>query len=399
MNSGFFKNNRQGLVKALGGQLIVLSAYSRLQRSNDMAHSFSQEANFWYLTGIDEPDWLVIIDGVQNKSWLVMPRISDVHMTFDGGLSAEQAKQISGVDSVISKDESIKLLRTLAKRHSLVHTVGMPPHAEYFNFNVNPSILQNKNNLERIFNQVQDVQKELAKLRAIKQPEELAMMQKAINLTIEGFNDVRSKVNTYKHEYEIEADFNSKFRRAGSKGHAYDPIVASGMNACTLHHSHNNSKLSNRQLVLMDIGAEYGGYAADITRTYAKGQATKRQIAVHAAVEAAHKQIISLIAPSVLIEDYQLSVNSIMKGAIASLGLGNNEDSLRRYFPHAISHGLGIDVHDSLGSPRYFSENMVLTVEPGIYIPEEGIGVRIEDDIAVTAKGRKNLSGSLSTEL
>ena len=399
MHSNFFKNNRHNLVKELGGQLTVLSAYSKLQRSNDMAHSFSQEANFWYVTGIEEPDWLVIIDGVQAKTWLVMPHISDVHMTFDGGLSAEQAKQVSGVDSVISKDESIKLLRTLAKRHSLVHTVGIPPHADYFNFNLNPSIVQNKNNLDRVFNQVQDAQKQLAKLRAIKQPEELAMMQRAINLTVECFKDVRSKISSYKHEYEIEADFNWKFRHSGSKGHAYDPIVAGGTNACTLHHSHNQSKLSNRQLVLMDVGAEFGGYTADITRTYAKGQPTKRQTAVHAAVESAHKQIISLIAPSASIEEYQTSVNTIMQDAIASLGLGNDEASLRRYFPHAISHGLGIDVHDSLGGPKYFAENMVLTVEPGIYIPEEGIGVRIEDDILVTAKGHKNLSGSLSTEL
>lgn len=399
MKPDFFKHNRQKLTLALGGQLVILSAYGRLQRSNDAAHAFTQEANFWYLTGIEEPDWMVIIDGSQDKSWLVMPQISDVHMTFDGGLDAARAKEISGVDKVISKDESLKLLRILAKKHSLVCTLDTPTHAEHFNFSLNPSILHAKHMLERQFAGVQDIQKDLAKLRAIKQPEEVAMIQKAINATISGFTYVRSNLHSYKNENQIDADISWRIRKSGAKGHAYDPIIAAGKNACTLHYSHNHDKIASRQLVLMDVGASYGGYAADITRTYIKGQPTKRQIAVHGAVESAHKQIIALISPSVSIEEYQRSVDSIMQGAVESLGLGKSEGTLRKYFPHSVSHGLGIDVHDSLGAPKYFAENMVLTVEPGIYIPEEGIGVRIEDDILVTAKGNKNLSGALSTGL
>jgi Xaa-Pro aminopeptidase len=152
----------------------------------------------------------------------------------------------------------------------------------------------------------------------------------------------------------------------------------------------------------MDVGAEVDGYAADITRTYAKGKPTKRQTQIHEVVRAAHHDIIDIIEPGLSIEDYLKQVDTRMKRALMEVGLlkyENDTDTYRKYFPHAISHGLGIDVHDSLGGAKYFEPNMVLTVEPGIYIPEEGIGVRIEDDILVTESGNRNVSAKLSTEL
>lgn len=399
MKPDFFKANRKRVTERLNGGLVILSAYTRLQRSNDSAHAFTQEANFWYLCGIEEPDWMLIVDGSQGRSWLVMPDVSDVHKTFDGSLSAADAKLISGVDSVITSDESIPLLRTLAKKHGLVGTTGHPLHSEHFNFALNPSIQHHRQMLERQFARVEDIQKELAVLRAIKQPDELKQIQRAVNITVEAFNQVHDGMTSFKSEYEIEAAFTHRIRLQGARGHAYDPIIAAGINACTLHYSHNSARLAPRELVLMDVGASFGGYAADITRTYARGEPTKRQREVHQAVETAHHRIISLIKPLFSVEEYQSSVDAIMKEALTSLGLPDDEAGLRRYFPHAVSHGLGIDVHDSLGAPKYLQENMVLTVEPGIYIPEERIGVRIEDDIVVTAAGHKNLSSRLSTGL
>ena len=152
----------------------------------------------------------------------------------------------------------------------------------------------------------------------------------------------------------------------------------------------------------MDIGARLDGYAADISRTYGLGEPTQRQRQVHAAVQVAQQEIIKLIKPGLLVADYYTSVDVIMKQALVGLGLLRSTDddaTYRRYFPHAIGHGLGVDVHDSLGQPVEFLSGMVLTVEPGIYIPEEGIGVRIEDNILVTDKGHTNLSKALSTSL
>jgi Xaa-Pro aminopeptidase len=395
----FFKGNRQRLIERRDGGLVIVAAYARLQRSNDSAHSFAQEANFWYLCGIDEPDWMLIIDGAQHQTTLVMPDVSDTHRTFDGGLSAHDARQISGVDSVITADESIPLLRKLSKRHSLVGTIGLPTHSEYFNFLLNPSITRHRQMLDRQFAAVEDVQKDITALRAIKQDVELTQMQRAIDITVKAFVHVRTDAATFRSEYEIESAFTHIIRTNGAAGHAYGPIVAGGANACTLHYSHNSAKLPSRSLVLMDVGASFGGYAADITRTYAHGEPTKRQKQVHHAVESAHHRIVALIGPHLQVDEYQRSVDEIMKEALASIDLASDDAALRRYFPHAISHGLGIDVHDSLGSPKYMTENMVLTVEPGIYIPEERIGVRIEDDILVTARGHTNMSSRLSTGL
>lgn len=402
MKSTFFTTNRQRLIEGLNGGVVVLSGYSQMQRSNDMSFLFEQEANFWWLTGIEYPDWWLIIDGSRNKSWLVAPYVSQSHEIFDGSLSAELAKEVSGVTGVISRDEAETMLRDLSKKHSVVYALGEQPHAEHLDFTLNPAIKSIREHISRLFTTVQDCRKELAQLRAIKTSDEIDAMRKAISVTIDGFETVKKKLASCHYEYEVEAEFNYYFRMHGADGHAYDPIVAAGGNACTLHYVANSDKLKKRQLLLLDIGARTGGYAADITRTYAYGEPTKRQIDVHAAVQRAQQEIIRLIQPNVTVEQYQKDVDEIMIEALLLLGLMSGRDdkeNYHKYFPHAISHGLGVDVHDSLGGPKYLQPGMVLTVEPGIYVPEEGIGVRIEDDILVTVSGNDNLSKRLSTDL
>lgn len=400
MKSSFFAHNRHRLGEAIGGGLIVAAAYTRLQRGSDAAHHFEQEANFWYLCGIDEPDWKLVYDGTTHKSWLVAPDIDEVHRVFDGGMSHERAREISGVDSVISADELLTLYRQLARKHSLVSTFGPPSHADHFNFALNPALGENKKQLERNFARVQISNKDLAQIRAIKQPEEVAVIRQAIKTTNLAFEWVHERINSYSYEYEIEADMTRIIRSSGAAGHAYDPIVASGSNACTLHYQSNDGKIKPNDLVLIDVGARQTGYAADITRTYARAtKLSARKAAVHAAVVQAQSDIVKLLGPGLTVSEFQQSVTTIMGHAMAGLGLGDADDEamVRTYMPHAISHGLGIDVHDSLGAPRTLVEGMVLTVEPGIYLPKENIGVRIEDDILITKSGQQNLSGALST--
>jgi len=399
MKQDFFRANRERLAEATKGGVVVVPAYSQMQRGNDAAFQFEQEANFWWLTGIDAPDWQVIIDGTRGKSWLVMPHVSSTHQIFDGSLSSEDAKKISGVDAVIDEDEALTILRDLALKHSVVHAIGDSPYAEHFDFVLNPAPKKTWKMLERMFSDVQDCRRALAKLRAIKQPAEIAAIKKAIKLTVKSFEDVKVLLPEFKTEYEVEAEFTYAFRRAGAAGHAYDPIVASGKSAVTLHYNSNNQKLKNNSLLLLDIGARVDGYAADITRTYAVGNPNAREVEVHAAVASAQKQIIALLKPDLSIEEYEKAVEIIMRKALEGLGLLKKPEDYRRYFPHAISHGLGVDVHDSLGGPTKFLPGIVLTVEPGIYIPEEGIGVRIEDDILITETGHINLSAALPTSL
>lgn len=395
MVSDFHKRNRTALVEKSGGIVYVFTAYDQMQHTHDQAAPFIQEANFWWLTGIEEAGWKVVIDGNRRHSTLVRPYKSETHELFDGALTAEDAIKISGADEVIEEKEFESCLRNLAKKHTLVYTAY---DKTVYDFISNPAQRDLHVLLERIFTSVQLCNDTLYKLRAIKQSEEIKAIENAVKLTAHAFTSVKEKLSDMKYEYEIEAEFDYIFKHSG-QSHAYAPIVASGKNACTLHYSDNNQKLKKGSFVLMDIGARVSGYAADITRTYAYGEPTKRQIAVHEQVKNAHEAIIDMLAPDLGIEEYQRNVMEIMGAAVAELGLVKSpqDEKVMRYFPHAVSHGLGIDVHDALGRPRYFQPGMVLTVEPGIYIPEEAIGIRIEDDLLVTEKGHRNLSRSLST--
>lgn len=402
MTTDFFTKNRNKLSELLEGGLVVLTAHSQMQRSNDMAFAFEQESNFWYLTGVNHADWKLIIDGASSTSWLVAPTVESVQEVFDGSLDWEETKKISGIKHIIAEEELTRFIQGLRKRHDLVYTLGVHPYKKYFSFVENPAQNEMKKSLERTFSSVRDCRKELTKLRAIKQPQEIKAIEKAIALTSSGFEAVKQKLDTYGYEYEIEADFTHHFRKVGSPGHAYSPIVAAGKNACRLHYVDNDSKLKKGQLLLLDVGARVDGYAADISRTYSVGAVSKRQQEVFDAVQSAQQEIIALLGPDTLVEEYTRSVDKIMKRAMTQLSLvKDSEDgsAFRKYMPHAVSHGLGIDVHDSLGAPRVFEPGMVLTVEPGIYVPEESIGVRIEDDILITSSGSKNLSRKLSTSL
>lgn len=401
LTSEFFAGNRRRVMELLEGGVLVVSAYSAVQRSNDSAFRFEQEANFWYLTGIERPNWWLIIDASRGKSWLVSPDVDPVHALFDGQLTPEEAKQASGIDEVISRAAADDLLAQTARQHRLVYTIDQAERADSFDFVLNPAAREMHERLTRKFAEVQDFRPSLAKLRAIKQPLEIRAIESAINITARTLEEVRLNLANYSHEYEIEADISRGFRTSGATGHAYDPIVAAGSSACTLHYIDNNAKLAKKSLVLLDVGAQVEHYAADITRTYAYSEPTKRQRAVHAAVEAAHRDIIAMLVPGLGVREYSERVDVRIQQALMELGLIDSPDDekYRTYFPHAISHGLGLDVHDSLGAPKEFVSGMVLTVEPGIYIPEEDIGVRIEDDILITGSGHRNLSRKLPTGL
>lgn len=392
-----YRQRRESISQKLSSAPIVISAFHAMQQTNDDSAPFVQESSFFWLTGITQPGWVLIIGA--EKSILVSPSKTEIQQIFNGDLSADEAIKISGVDEVILKNGYTSALREMSKNHEEVFTLFSHPNSNYFDFVANPAYQKTKRHLHTIFNEVSDCRKELAKLKAIKSADEIALIQKAVDISIDGFAKLRNDIARMSHEYQIEALLSYEFRHVGAQGHAYHPIVGNAKNACTLHYNMNNDKLVADSMVLIDAGARVGGYAADITRTYAIGSPSKRHIDVHAAVEKAHQKIIGLIRPGYGFKDYQLASDEIMEQALKSLGLLNKPADYRKYFPHAVSHGLGIDVHDSLGGYETFRPGMVITVEPGIYIPEESIGVRIEDDILVTDTGHRNLSAALPTSL
>lgn len=383
-------------MRRISQDVFIIAGNSLVQRANDAAFPFAQDANFWYLTGINEPDWMLIIEG--KKSILVAPLSDEVHEVFNGSLSFDHARTVSGVETVMSKAEGEAYLKELSRKHDCVATVTEDPHQGHYGFASNPGPLEALTNVRQQFKEIVDCRADILALRAIKHPEEIEAIRQAVRATTDAFEHVKRTLPQYKYEYHLEAEFTYAFMKRGMH-HAYDPIVASGANACTLHYGKNDCELPVNGMVLIDIGAQLRGYCADITRTYAIGTPSKREQAIHAAVEKAHHEIIALIQPGVSLEDYSNQVDTIMKAALKGLGLLEEPGNYRKYFPHAVGHGLGVDVHDSMGGYKEFMPGMVLTVEPGIYVPEEGIGVRIEDDILITELGNENLSTSLPTAL
>ncbi|NCU37745.1 M24 family metallopeptidase [Candidatus Saccharibacteria bacterium] len=385
------------IIESTNGGLVVFTGYNQMQYSADMAAPFLQEGNFWWTTGIDAPGWRVIIDGVRKKVTLVRPDLSEIQKLFDGGLSDESALQSSDADEIIRAADFESYIRSLQRTHSAVYTITTAPS---YDFVVNPAQHDLRAMLGRVFPSVLDCSTVMASLRAIKTEDEIIVMKQAAKLTTQAFSHIAQNFANYHYEYEIEADFTHIFRRQNAQ-HAYEPIVAADKNATILHYTMNNAKIKKNAMILIDVGARVNGYVADVTRTYAVSP-TFRQKQVHHAVETAQRRIIKTIAPHVSLVEYQTKVDEIMKDALEGLGLLKDRldsETYRKYFPHAISHGLGVDVHDSLGRPKMFLPGMVITVEPGIYISEEGIGVRIEDDILVTETGHHNLTSAISTSL
>lgn len=380
----------------VAGVPVCLGAFDAMQHSKDDSGPFLQEANFAWLTGIHEPGWRCLVTA--DTFYLCAPEIDDIHRTFAGGLSEEEALKVSGADEIVSTDVFNTLLAAMG---DTIYALGDDPHQEYYTFAVNPAPRRLWTHLEGVVETVKDCRTMFARLRAIKTPEEIGVIRKAIAVTIDAFEHAQAqlKEGAVRYEYELEAEMTYVIRISGATGHAYAPIVASGKNALTLHYAENNHPLPKDGLVLIDVGAQVDGFAADITRTLVVGAPTDRERVVHEAVQHAQAEVIRLIKPGVLLAEYQEQSDKIMKRALKELGLFTHPGDFRKYFPHAISHGLGMDVHESLGGFKAFMPGMVLTVEPGIYIPEEGIGVRIEDDILVTEEGHENLSAALSVRL
>ncbi|MFD2037180.1 aminopeptidase P family protein [Belliella marina] len=242
-------------------------------------------------------------------------------------------------------------------------------------------------------------------LRAVKEQEEIDQLQVACDITEKGFRRVLSFVKPGVTEYEIEAEFIHEFIRNRSKGFAYEPIIASGANACVLHYLENKEVCKDGDLILFDVGAEYGNYNADMTRTIpVNGRFSKRQRSVYDAVLRVQRAAMDILRPGVNIQDYHKEVGLIMQSELVSLGLIDQTDiknqdpkwpAYKKYFMHGTSHHLGLDVHDVGTMYEPITPGMVFTIEPGIYIQEEGLGIRLENDILIQENGYLDLMSNI----
>ena len=409
MNSNFsaefFRANRQTLRKLHTNDYpIVITANGLLQRGADSPYAFRQDANFWYVTGVSEPDFVLVIE--ESSDYLILPERTDAQNMFDGELSADEVQKTSGVEAVLDNTAGWNRLKKVLQSNKYVATIAAPPaYVKAYGMYTNPARASLMSRLQAIAPDIKitDISPQFVRMRMVKQPQEVSAIQQAITITKESLEHAITvnKRSEYTYEYEIEANITRGFRMRGSLGHAFDPIVASGRNATTIHYVANNGKLSANSLVVIDIGAEYDQYAADITRTIALGEPTERQQQVYAAVLKVQQHAYDLLKPGVLLRDYEKQVEQYMAEVLQDLGLiqGSESKQVRMYYPHAASHHLGLNVHDVADYEVPLEENMIITVEPGIYIPEEDLGVRIEDDVRITKEGIEVLSSALPATL
>lgn len=405
-DSSFFAGNRERLRQLFTGTApIVITANGRLQMSADEAFPFHQDRNFFYLTGLNEPGLILVMD--KDKEYLIVPPREVVVEQFDGAVNFDELSRISGIQLVVYEKEGWKKLSARLKKVQHVATLGAAPHfIDYLGLYTNPARADLQQRMKDINSSLEllDLRNHLARMRMVKQPLEIEAIQQAIDITIDSLKEITrpKQFAKYEHEYEIEADLSRGFRRSGAQGHAFSPIVASGERSCTMHHMLNNAALVDGEPLVMDVGAQYAFYAADITRTVAVGNtASRRMQQIYSAVCEVQDHAFSLLKPGVKIREYEQQIESFMGEKLRELGLIKtiDRDNVRHYFPHATSHFLGLDTHDSGDYDHPLEPGVVLTVEPGIYVPEEGIGVRIEDDVLITEDGMKNLSARLPREL
>ncbi|MCC9137940.1 aminopeptidase P N-terminal domain-containing protein [Pontibacter silvestris] len=414
INRELFIHNRHNFVKQLKPCSIAIFHSNDVMPTNaDGTMAFWQNSDLFYLSGIDQEESILILfpdsKDQKLKEILFVRETNNLILTWEGyKLTKQQAKEVSGVDAVYWTHEFEQVLNVLMSEAEHV----------YLNTNEHLRAVVEVETRDARFVKWCKERYPLHKyersapimhnLRAIKSEMEIELIKKACQITELGFRRLLSFIKPGVMEYEIEAEIYHEFIRNRSRGPAYSSIVASGGNACILHYIDNNQPCEDGDLVLMDFGAEYANYAADLTRTVpVNGKFTKRQREVYEAVLRVMKVATRMLVPGNTLNQYHSFVGTVMENELIRLGLLDQNDVrnqdpekplYKKYFMHGTSHFLGLDVHDVGNKYRPFEEGMVFTCEPGIYIREENIGIRLENDILITKNGAVDLMKDIPLE-
>ena len=403
LSSQFYKRNRENFMAMMkGNSAAVFNSNDIYPVSADTELPFEQHRDIFYLSGIDQEETILILfPNAKDKLWreILFIRKSDEHTKIWEGekLSRAQAKKISGIENIIWVDDF----------KDIFHKITTECNRFYFNKNEHYRAKIVVETREDRF--IKWVEKEypshpisrsnpiLQRLRSIKDNEEIDRIQHACNITMKGFERVLKYIKPGVWEFEIEAELIHEFINNSSKGFAYSPIIASGNDNNILHYTKNNKQCINGDLILMDVAAEYGNYSSDMTRTVpVSGLFSKRQKQIYNSVLNVKNHATKLLKPGNVWKDFHSQVGEIMTKELLDIGLLDKNDiktqtkespAYKKYFMHGTSHHLGLDTHDYGLLEDTFQANMVFTVEPGIYLPEEGFGIRLEDDVVIQESG------------
>jgi Xaa-Pro aminopeptidase len=401
-NQLFIKNRAKFMAQMKPKSLAVFNSNDVFTTGADSALPFEQNRDLFYLSGADQEESILVlfpdaIDPNHREILFLTETNKHIEIWYGAKYSKKEATEVSGIKSIYWLSEFKKVFYDLMTE------------AESVYFNTNEHYRQSveiETREDRFIKQCkadfpahkwEKSNQILQQLRGVKESEEIELIQTGCNITNKGFRRILPFVKPGVMEYEIEAEFMHEFLRNRSKGFAYTPIIASGYSACVLHYIENNKECKDGDMLLLDVGAEYANYSSDMTRTIpVNGRFSDRQKAVYSAVLRVKNEATKMLTPGVLWAEYQKEVGKIMSSELLGLGLIDkadvqNEDpswpAYKKYFMHGTSHHMGLDTHDYGALKTPMKAGMVFTVEPGIYIPEENMGIRIEDDVVVNQSG------------
>ena len=410
----YIANRKKFTERMTANTLAVFNSNDIFPISADSTMPFQQHRDILYLSGVDQEESILVLfptaSNPAHREVLFLKETSDLIAVWEGEkLTKETAFLTSGIKTVYW----LQQFPTIFKQ--------MMAEAQGMYLNTNEHLRANtevETREDRFIKQVkqdyptQHVHKSapiMHKIRSIKEAVELELMQRACKITEAGVRRLLGFIKPGVWEYEIEAELAHEFLRNRSNGFAYTPIIASGKNACVLHYIENNQQCQDGDVILLDVGAEYANYSSDLTRCLpVNGRFTARQKAVYNAVLHVKNEAQKLLVPGTIMAEYHKQVGSLMEEQLVNLGLISMDDiktqnpdwpAYKKYFMHGTSHFLGLDTHDVGIWHEPISAGMVFTCEPGIYIPEEGLGIRLEDDLVVQASGAPfNLMGDIPIE-
>ena len=414
INSSLFIENRERLSQLLKPKsLAIFNSNDPMPTNADGTMGFHQNSDLFYLTGIDQEESILLLfpncPDPKHREVLFLKETSELIAIWEGyKYTKEHALEVSGIQKIYWTSQFETVLNTLVYEAENIY-LNSNEHLR------NHSSVQTRDTKFIIWakehfplHKFERVAPLMHQLRSIKSFLEIELITKACQITELGFRRLLNFVKPDVTEYEIEAELIHEFVRNRSKGFAYSPIIASGANACVLHYLENNQVCRDGDLILLDVAAEYANYNSDLSRTIPiNGRFTTRQRAVYNAVLRVFKYAQSILNVGVLWEEYQKEVESFMESQLIDLGLLNrhevekqNPDSplLKKYFMHGVSHHLGLDVHDVWNKYRKIEAGMVFTIEPGIYIKEEGLGIRLENNFLITETGNIDLMENIPIE-
>ncbi len=414
-NSLFIKNRVKFTKELKTDSIAIFNSNDLYPVSADSTLPFEQHRDIFYLSGVDQEESILVLfpDSIEKKHReILFLKETNEHIAIWEGekLTKEKAFEVSGIRTVYWLEDFEKIMYGLMREASSVY-LNINEHYRASNeVETREDRFIKKFKIQYPLHQIQRSNPILQKIRGIKEQQEIDLIQHACNITNKGFRRVLGFVKPGVMEYEIEAEFAHEFLKNRSKGFAYTPIIGSGYNACVLHYIENNQECQSGDLILMDVGAEYANYASDMTRTIpVSGKFTERQKAIYNAVLHVKNEAAKILTVGNNWHDYHVEVGRIMTSELLKLGLLDKADvqnenpdwpAYKKYFMHGTSHHIGLDTHDYGDLRMPFTENMVFTIEPGIYIPEENMGIRLEDDYVVKNSGEPfNLMSDIPIEI